>query len=67
MKTSKRVGSKLPTQHVFPPRRGHRRPEWSSAVAGKWSPECGESYPSLYKRLYNVAVDVNGHPTLDGE
>lgn len=24
-------------EHIYPPQQGHRRPEWSSAVAGRWS------------------------------
>lgn len=29
-----RVASRV---HVYPPQRGHRRSEWSSAVPGRWS------------------------------
>lgn len=65
MKTSRRVGSRLPMQHIFPPRRGHRRPEFSSATHGAWSPKCGESYQSLYTRLYGV--DVNSVKRQDHE
>ena len=28
--------------HLFPPQEGRRRPEFSSALAGKWSAEAGQ-------------------------
>ena len=30
------------TRHLWPPQERSRRPEWSSAVPGKWSTEHGE-------------------------